>query len=425
MTSFLDELQWRGLLHQTAGHGVEEHLQSPGRIGYCGFDPTRDSLTIGNFVAIKMLMHWQRAGHRPIVLMGGGTGLIGDPSGKDAERQLLSPGQVEENIQGQRRVFERLLDFDGPHGAVIVNNYDWLGGIGYIQMLRDVGKHFSVNAMIQRDSVRDRLQNREQGISYTEFSYVLLQAYDFLHLRRSMDCTVQVAGSDQYGNIVAGMDLIRRELGTDSPAYGVTNPLVTRADGAKIGKTAEGAVWLTADRTSAYRFYQFWINTEDADVIRFLQWFTFLDREAIQALETEQQDAPHLRPAQRALAREMTALIHGHGAVEGVELASQALFGKTDVRTLALDLLNEVFADVPSSRHDSARLGEVTLMELLVDTGLAQSRREAREFLGNGAVTLNGQRVAEDRPLTGEDLLHGEMILLRRGKKLWHATRWG
>jgi len=422
MTSFLDEIQWRGLLHQTAGQGVEEHLQRPGRIGYCGFDPTRDSLTIGNFVAIKMLMHWQRAGHRPIVLMGGGTGLIGDPSGKDSERQLLSAEQVEANIQGQRRVFERLLDFDGPTGAVILNNHDWLGKLGYIQMLRDVGKHFSVNAMIQRDSVRDRLQNREQGISYTEFSYVLLQAYDFLHLRRTEECTVQVAGSDQYGNIVAGMDLIRRELGGE--AYGVTNPLVTRADGAKIGKTAEGAVWLTADRTSPYRFYQFWINTEDADVIRFLQWFSFLEREAIQALEAEQREAPHLRPAQRALAREMTALVHGQDAVEGVELASQALFGKTDVRALSLDLLNEVFADVPASRHERAHLGSVSLLELLVETGLAQSRREAREFLGNGAVTVNGERVSGDRTLGGEDLLHGEMILLRRGKKLWHATRW-
>lgn len=426
MTNFLDELHWRGLLHQTAGQGVEDHLQTPGRIAYCGFDPTRDSLTIGNFMAIKMLMHWQRAGHRPIVLMGGGTGLIGDPSGKDAERQLLSPEQVEANIHGQRRVFEQLLDFDGPRGAMIHNNYDWLGGLGYIEMLRDVGKHFSVNAMIQRDSVRDRLQNREQGISYTEFSYVLLQAYDFLHLRRTMDCTVQVAGSDQYGNIVAGMDLIRRELGGEAgQAFGVTNPLVTRSDGSKIGKTADGAVWLTADRTSPYRFYQFWINTEDADVIRFLQWFTFLDREAIQSLEAEQQSQPHLRPAQRALAREMTGLIHGQDAVESVELASQALFGKSDVRALSLDLLNDVFADVPSSRHDHSRLGGgVSLLELLVDTGLAQSRREAREFLGNGAVSVNGERAGGDRQLASEDLLHGEIILLRRGKKLWHASRW-
>lgn len=426
MNAFLDELQWRGLLYQTAGQGVEDYLQTPGRVGYCGFDPTRDSLTIGNFVAIKMLMHWQRAGHKPIVLMGGGTGLIGDPSGKDAERQLISAEQVEANIQGQRRVFERLLDFDGPNGAVIVNNYDWLGSIGYIQMLRDVGKHFSVNAMIQRDSVRDRLQNREQGISYTEFSYVLLQAYDFLHLYRHMNCTVQVAGSDQFGNIVAGMDLIRRELGSEAgQAFGVTNPLVTRADGAKIGKTAEGAVWLTADRTSAYRFYQFWINTEDADVIRFLQWFTFLDQAAIQALEAEQAAAPHLRPAQRALAREMTALIHGQAAVEGVELASQALFGKSDVRALSLELLNDVFADVPSSQHDRGQLGGgVDLQTLLVDTGLARSRREAREFLGNGAVTVNGEKVDAERQLSSEDLLHGEIILLRRGKKLWHATRW-
>lgn len=426
--SFLDEIRWRGLLYQTAGQDAEQYLATPGRVGYCGFDPTKNSLTIGNFIAIKMLMHWQRAGHQPIVLMGGGTGLIGDPSGKDAERQLITHEEVQANIQGQRRIFEKLLDFDParPNAALIVNNYDWLSKLSYIEMLRDVGKHFSVNAMIQKDSVRERLHNRDQGISYTEFSYMILQAYDFLHLRRQYGCTVQTAGSDQYGNIVAGMDLIRRTLGAEAHSYGVTAPLVTRADGAKIGKTAEGAIWLTADRTSAYRFYQYWINTDDADVIRFLRWFTFLSQEEITALEAEQAAAPHLRPAQRALAQQMTTLVHSAEAVVSVEQASQALFGKGAVRELAADLLADVFADVPHSVHAKNRLdgAGLALEDLLVETPLAASKREAREFLGNGAVTVNGEKISLNYMLTCADLLHGETILLRRGKKLWHATRW-
>ena len=272
---YLEELSWRGLLHQMTGEKeLRDHLGTSGRIGYCGFDPTADSLTIGNLIPIKMLMHFQQTGHKPIVLMGSGTGLIGDPSGKDDERQLLTVEQVEHNIASQRKIFEPLLDFDpaNPNAAVIVNNYDWLGKLGYIDVLREVGKHFSVNTMIQKDSVRERLHGREQGISYTEFSYMVLQAYDFLHLRREMNCTLQVAGSDQYGNIVAGIDLIRREFGhEEGEAYGVTAPMVTKADGKKIGKTESGAIWLTADRTSPYAFYQFWINASDQDVIPFLR----------------------------------------------------------------------------------------------------------------------------------------------------------
>ena len=428
--SFLDEIRWRGMLYQTAGQGVEQHLATLGRVGYCGFDPTSDSLTIGNFIAIKMLMHWQQAGHKPIVLMGGGTGLIGDPSGKDSERQLQTPEQVEINIQSQRRVFEKLLDFEPgrPNAALILNNHDWLGKLGYIEMLRDIGKHFSVNAMIQKDSVRERLQNREQGISYTEFSYMLLQAYDFLYLRQQHNCTVQVAGSDQYGNIVAGMDLIRRALGAEQgQSFGVTNPLLTRADGSKIGKTAAGgAVWLSAERTSPYRFYQYWINVDDADVIRFLQWFTFMTATEIAAVEADQAAAPHKRPAQRALARTMTALLHGDAAVSSVEQASQALFGDGDVRALDAAMLADVFADVPHSSHDRTLLdgAGLALVDILVDTGLATSKRQAREFLGNGAVAVNGVKVSADYCLGSHDLLHGHTILLRRGKKNWHATLW-
>ena len=426
---YLEELGWRDLLHQMTGEKeLRDHLGTPGRIGYFGFDPTADSLTIGNLIPIKMLMHFQQTGHKPIVLMGSGTGLIGDPSGKDDERQLLTLEQVEHNIACQKKIFEPLLDFDpaNPNAAVMVNNYDWLGKLGYIDVLRDVGKHFSVNVMIQKDSVRERLHGREQGISYTEFSYMVLQAYDFLHLRREMNCTLQVAGSDQYGNIVAGIDLIRREFGhEEGEAYGVTAPMVTKADGKKIGKTETGAVWLTADRTSPYAFYQFWINASDQDVIPFLKWYTLLGEEEIADLESQHQAQPHLRVAHHTLASYMTKMLHGEKALADVEAATKALFSG-DVRRLDQTMLQEVLSDVPNTTHDKTLLEAegVSLVELLPLTSLAQSKREAREFLGNGAVMVNGERIEADRRLTGRDLLHGMTILLRRGKKSWHATRW-
>ena len=434
MTDILNELSWRGLLHQTtADDALPAFLKTPGRSAYCGFDPTADSLTIGNYIAISLLAHWQRAGHRPIVLVGGGTGLIGDPSGKDAERQLQTRGQVEANVDGQRRIFERVLDFDGPNAAVIVNNADWLCELGYLDVLRDVGKYFSVNAMIQKDSVKERLHNREQGISYTEFSYMLLQAYDFLHLRRTMDCTVQLAGSDQYGNIVLGIDLIRRDMqGVDEAqprGYGITSPLVTKADGGKIGKTESGAVWLTADRTSPWAMYQYFLNVTDADASSFLRWYTFKDREEVEAIEAAHAEVPHERAAQRAVARDMTARMHSDAAVQRVEQAAEALFGG-DIRSIDADMLEAVFADVPTTEHAAASLGGdgVSLAELLPETSLADSRRAAREFLRNGSVAINGEKVAggeaERRCLTPQDLLHGGTILLKRGKKAWHATRW-
>jgi tyrosyl-tRNA synthetase len=429
--SFLEELEWRGLLHQTtAGEELERHLREPGRVGYCGFDPTADSLTIANFIPIKLLMHWQRAGHKPLVIMGGGTGLIGDPSGKDAERQLLGPEQVEANIAGQRPVFERLLDFDpgNPRAAVIINNAQWLEKLGYLEALRDIGKHFSVNAMIQKDSVRERLRHREQGISYTEFSYMLLQAYDFLHLYRTMGCTVQLAGSDQYGNIVSGIDLIRRldgESSTEPRAFGITNPLITRSDGKKIGKTEKGAVWLTADRTSAYAFYQYWINVDDADVAAFLKWFTFLGREEIEEIRRQHARAPEQRLAQQELARQMTRLVHGEEQLGRAEAASRALF-TGEVRSLSEQMLAEVLADVPHSGHERSLLqGEgLPLVELLPRIELARSKSEARHFLGTGAVSVNGEKAAADRRLNSADLLHGRTILIKRGRKSWHATEW-
>ncbi len=431
---FLEELKWRGLLHQTTGGDeLQEHLASGNRIAYCGFDPTKDALTIGNYMPIKMLRHWQLAGHKPIVLMGGGTGLIGDPSGKDAERQLLSKEQVAKNIEGQLRCFSKVLDFEGENAAIIVNNADWLCELGFLDVLRDVGKYFSVNTMIQKDSVKDRLNNREQGISYTEFSYMILQAYDFLHLRRTMDCTIQIAGSDQYGNIVAGIDLIRRDMaGLQDDQFrgaGITNPLVTASDGSKIGKTEKGAIWLTEDRTSPYAFHQYWLNIPDDDAGKFLRWFTFLDEATITSIEKEHSEAPHQRAAQKALADAMTNIFHGSDNVARCNEAAKALFGGA-VTSLDENMLNEVFSEVPAGEFSKSLLGSdsASLIELLPQTDLCKSKREAREFLKNGSVAINGEKVnggeALERILTVDDLLHGNTILLRRGKKVWFASRW-
>jgi len=427
--SFLDELTWRGLLYQTTGQEeLRAHLETPNRVGYCGFDPTADSLHIGNFIPIKMLMHFQRAGHKPVVLLGGGTGLIGDPSGKDQERALQSRERVEANVEGQRKVFERFLDFSRStkNHAQLVNNLDWLEKLGYIEVLRTFGKHFSVNAMIQRDAVRTRLESREQGISYTEFSYQLLQAYDYLHLHRTQGVSVQMAGSDQFGNIVSGIDLIRRsEHGEGHETFGITAPLITRADGKKFGKSEKGAIWLTADKTSPYAFYQFWINVEDADVANYLRWFTFLGQDEIAGVVEAHEKEPHKREAQRRLAQEMTRLVHGDDEVRAAELAAEALF-QGDVRALDERLLDEVLADVPNTEHDKAQLeGDgVALIDLLPQTTLVTSKREARQFLESGAVAINGQKANLTRRLTSQDLVHGKAILLKRGKKNWHLTRW-
>ena len=428
----LAELKWRGMLHQTSATEAEvsAHLASGSRTGYAGFDPTADSLHIGNFIPIKLLMHFQQAGHSPIALMGGGTGLIGDPSGKDSERTLMTAEHTAANVAGCFRVLERFLDFSpsAKHRARLVNNADWLAKLGFIDVLRDVGKHFSINAMIQKDSVRERLNNREQGISYTEFSYMLLQAYDFLHLKREVGCSVQMSGSDQFGNIAAGVDLIHRVYGREGDAgaaYGITAPLLTRADGKKFGKSVDGAVFLSADRTSPYALYQFFVNVEDSDVVSLLKWYTFMPREQIEALAAAHAEAPHKREAQRELARAMTATVHGKDELLRVEAASQALFGG-DVRGLDERTLGEVFADVPHSEHALATLdGEgQSLVELLPATTLAGSKREARQFLESGAIAVNGERVDADHRLTRRDLLHGARILLRRGKRQGHAPRW-
>jgi tyrosyl-tRNA synthetase len=426
MHGFLDELSWRGLLHQTTSESLPAHLATPGRVGYAGFDPTADSLTVGNYVPMKLLAHWQRAGHRPVVLMGGGTGLIGDPSGKSAERQLLDEEAVRHNVSRQRTIFERVIDFSatGDRAATVVDNGDWLRGLGYVEVLRDVGKHFSVNQMIMRDSVRTRLEGREQGISYTEFSYMILQAYDFLHLHRSIGCTVQLGGADQWGNIVSGIDLVRRVA--QGEAFGITNPLVTRSDGGKFGKSERGAIWLTADRTSPFRFHQFWLNTADADAGRFLRWFTFLPRERIEALDRSAAERPQEREAQRVLADEMTELFHGPTERANAEAAGRALFSG-ELSALDARTVGEIAEDLPSTRLEPGELGGegLALVELLPRTTLAASKREARDFLQAGAVQVNGTKAAADARLTPRDLLHGSVALLRRGKKQWHAVRAG
>jgi tyrosyl-tRNA synthetase len=425
---WLEELAWRGLLYQrTAGPELEAHLAQP-RVGYCGFDPTAPSLTHGNLVPLTMLAHLQRAGHAPIALIGGGTGLIGDPSERDAERPLLSREQVEANVAGQRRIFERLLDFDRarPNAARLLDNAEWLCRLGFVDVLRDVGKHFSVNAMIQREAIRARLEDREQGISYTEFSYGILQAYDFLHLHRELRCTLQVAGSDQYGNVVAGIDLIHRTLGNRVEAYGVTAPLVTRSDGKKFSKSEGTAIWLTADRTSPYAFYQYWLNVPDTDAARFLKVYTLLRREEIEALAARHEAAPEKREAQRALASELTGRLHGQDELRRVQRASEAVFGRGDLRELDAATLAEVVAELPQSVEPRAALGGAgaSLVEVLPRTTLASSKREARELLRTGAVSVNGTRAQEDAPLGEADLLPGGYVLLRRGKRVWHAIRW-
>jgi tyrosyl-tRNA synthetase len=421
--TLLSDLEYRGLLYQSTNREtLETHLASGVRSVYCGFDPTRDALTIGNLLPLLVLARFQRAGHRPIVVMGGGTGLIGDPSGKESERPIQSADDVAANVASQRESFERLLDFKGSNAAIITNNVDWLGKLSYIEALRDIGKHFSVNMMIQKDSVRERLSAREQGISYTEFSYMLLQAYDFLHLYRAHGVTIQAAGSDQWGNIVGGIDLIRRVERAET--YGLTAPLVTKSDGTKFGKTESGAVWLKAARTSPYAFYQFWLNTDDADVGKYLKFYTFLSKERIEELLAEQASDPGKRTAHRALAAHVTELVHGPSGLESAQAATEALFSG-NVSGLSREALEELFVSAPSVTLDKNRLAGdgADIVELLVDGAVVKSKREAREFLQQGAILTNGERATPDQKLTLPTLLHGEILLVRRGKKNWHLLR--
>jgi tyrosyl-tRNA synthetase len=503
----LSELRWRGLLHQATDEGaLAEHFATGTRKVYCGFDPTADSLTIGNLVPMMLLKHVQRHGHTPIVLMGGATGRIGDPSGKSAERTLMSDDDIRRNLTGQRPIFDRVLGA----GVKIVDNYSWWKDMSFLDVLRDIGKHFSVNVMMQKDSVKSRLESREQGISFTEFSYQILQGYDFLHLAREEGVTVQCGGSDQWGNIIAGTDLVARtwqtsmseiyddqeaisnlrsiidiinqdapdtpvsraffenalrrarfklsadefvashvsnpdmivdhlnlqsallqqrmeQMGWTARAFAFTAPLVTKADGGKFGKSEAGAVWLSGPRTTPYAFHQFWLNTADADVERFLKMFTLLSRAEIESLVEQHNAAPERRVAQRALADNVTAIVHGKDAVERANAAASALFSG-EVANLDRDTLHEVFATVPSTWHDSIVFEPPgwSVIDALVATNLATSKSQAKQFVSDGAVTINGQiKATLETRLTTAHLLDNSIMLLRRGKKNWHMCRFG
>jgi tyrosyl-tRNA synthetase len=417
--ALLDELTARGLLAQVSdGEGLAAHLNAGSRTVYCGFDPTADSLHIGNLVPLLTLRRFQAHGHRPILLLGGATGLIGDPSGRLDERSLNETDVVATWVERIRGQVEGLVSFTGNNAAIIENNLDWTRDLDVISFLRDIGKYFSVNAMIQRESVRGRLDRDDQGISYTEFSYMLLQAMDYAELAERHGCTIQIGGSDQWGNIVSGMDLVRRKLGRE--AFALTVPLVTKADGSKFGKTAAGAVWLDTARTSPYAFYQFWLNTADADVERYLKIFTFLPLEEIEGVMDEFRAAPGERQAQRRLADELTGMLHGEPGLRSAQRITEALFSGS------IDALTE--ADLEQLRQDGMDTTEVSedavgLLALLADSGLAQSRGQARKLVRSRGVRVNGE-LADDpeAELDFSDALHGRFYLLRRGKKNWHLV---
>ena len=412
----IDDLSQRGLLMQASAQDeLVAHLGSACRTVYCGFDPTADSLHIGSLVPLLALKRFQLAGHRPIALAGGATGMIGDPSFKARERKLNSLEVTAEwthKIKGQ---LSRFIDFDcGENSAIVVNNLDWTADKNVLTFLRDIGKHFSVNAMIQKESVRQRIDREGEGISYTEFSYMILQAYDFAMLNEMYDCTLQIGGSDQWGNITAGIDLTRRL--NQQQVYGLTLPLVTKADGGKFGKTEEGTIWLDPARTSVYAFYQFWINTADADVYKFLKYFTFLPVAEIDAIENADRAAQGRPEAQSILAREVTRLVHGEDGLAAAQRISRALFSG-DISTLTEDDFGQLKQDgMPASI-----LAGKSLVEALVQTGLATSNKMAREFITNGAVTVNGTKVSDAAAaLNWEQALFGRFFLLKRGKKLFH-----
>jgi tyrosyl-tRNA synthetase len=413
--ALLDELAWRGLLYQNTD-GLAAALARGPLSGYCGFDPTAPSLHVGSLVPVMGLVHLQRAGHRPVALVGGGTGMIGDPSGKSAERQLLTREAVEANVAGIRTQLERFLDFSGRRGALMRNNADWLLGYDLIGFLRDVGKHFTVNYMLQKEAVQSRLGS-ESGISYTEFSYVLLQAADYLELFRRDGVTLQLGGSDQWGNITAGATLVRKVEGAE--AHALTLPLVTTASGAKFGKSEGNAVSLDPRLTSPYRFYQFWINVDDRDVGKYLRYFTLLPRDEVEALERTAAEHPERREAQQALARDVTARVHGEEAARAAAEVSGLLFGKAEAASLspaALDALRgEVpFVEVPAAADG----GALDVVELLVAAQLAPSRGAAKRLVDQGGVYVNGRRVAgADRHVGTGSLLPGRHLLLRKGAR--------
>ena len=419
--TILDELRWRGLLADCTDLDALTKRLSEGPITlYAGFDPTADSLHVGNLVPLFALRRFQLRGHHPIALAGGSTGMIGDPSGKPDERNLLTPDQLSRNLDGIRPQLAKFLDFEvRSNPARLVNNYDWTAPVGVLEFLRDVGKHVSVNAMVAKDSVRSRMETRDAGISYAEFSYMLLQGFDFYHLRKTYGCELQVGATDQWGNITVGTELTRRKLG--ATVWGLVFPLLTKADGAKYGKTADGAVWLDPKRTSPYRFYQFFVNADDADAGTLLRTLTFLEREEIQDLEGALQTDPGARAAQRALARELTRLVHGEDALAAAVRASEILFGGS-LEGVSEEVFGDVVGEVPTTEFEKTKLASpgVALPEVLVHVGLCSSRGQARKDIEGGGIYLNNERQADAvRRITTNDLLFGKYVLLRKGKRTY------
>lgn len=421
-TNFVAELQWRGMIHDVMPE-TEEHLNEAMRAAYVGFDPTADSLHIGNLVPIMLLAHFQRAGHKPVALVGGATGMIGDPSGKSSERNLLDEVTLRHNQECVRKQLSHFLDFDSEaeNQAVMVNNYDWMKEFSFLDFIRDVGKHITVNYMMAKDSVKNRLSGETaQGMSFTEFTYQLVQGYDFLHLYQHENCTLQMGGSDQWGNITTGTELIRRIGG--GKGYALTCPLITKSDGSKFGKSEGGNVWLDPKRTSPYKFYQYWINAADEDAENYIKIFTFLDQNTIDQLIAEHKEQPHMRLLQKRLAEEVTTTVHGKEALEQAVAASNILFGKATadgLRALDEQTFLDVFSGVPQAELSRATLDQgVDMMAALVEhSGFLKSNGEARRALKENSISVNKEKVSEDKTLDASDLINDKFILLQRGKK--------
>ena len=422
---FLTELKWRNLVHQTTDDQLGPWLAEKSRIVYAGFDPTAESLHVGHLLPLSMLRRFQHAGHKPIALVGGATGMIGDPSGKSAERNLLSRETLESNVAGMKSQMERLLRFDdSPTSAELVNNIDWIGKFNYIDFLRDVGKNSPVNVMMAKESVKARLERDDVGLSYTEFSYMLLQAYDFVHLYRQHGCELQIGGSDQWGNITAGIDLARRMEGAH--LRGLTCPLLTKADGTKMGKTESGAVWLSAERTSPYKFYQYWLNVDDADAGGCLRMLTELSPQEIESLDTQRREAPERRESQRRLAESLTQLIHGETGLAAAQRATEIFFGG-EIDNLNDQQLNEIFTDVPSHQMPRGVLSEgLDIADALVASGLSKSKGEARRTIEQGGAYVNNRRVPQPTTiLTATDLASESVMVLRTGRKNYALLKFG
>ncbi len=423
---FLDDLRWRGLIHQTTDDvNLSAWLEKQPRTVYAGFDPTADSLHVGHLLPLLMLRRFQAAGHKPIAVVGGATGMIGDPSGKSQERNLLSKADLDRNVAGMREQMRRFLDFDaGRQAAELVNNFDWVGPFSYLEFLRDVGKNFPVNVMLAKDSVKSRLGRDDTGLSYTEFSYMLLQAYDFVYLYDKFHCELQIGGSDQWGNITAGIDLGRRMRGAQ--LYGLTCPLLTKSDGTKMGKTESGALWLSPDRTSPYQFYQYWVRVEDADVSKCLRMLTMLSPEEIESLDAARAADAAKRDSQRRLAEEMTRLVHGNEGVAAAQRATEIFYG-AEISNLSDAQLGEIFADVPSQQLGRDVLsadGGLPIIDALVAAGLAKSKGDARRTTQQGGAYVNNRRIdSVDARLTAADLASETVMVLRSGKKNYALLR--